>query len=78
MIRDRHANPKTDQSSRDAWEGAIARAGLADKTYTIKDIRAKAMTDAKRAATASTRCRWLVLTQTDQRPKAISNEGGFR
>lgn len=49
VIRDRRGNPKTDQSVRDAWEGAMERAGLNDKPYTIKDIRAKAMTDAKRA-----------------------------
>jgi hypothetical protein len=49
VIRDRRGNPKTDQACRDAWEGAMARAGLSDKPYTIKDIRAKAMTDAKRA-----------------------------
>jgi len=49
VIRDRRGNPKTDQACRDAWEGATARAGHADKPYTINDIRAKAMTDAKRA-----------------------------
>jgi integrase len=49
VIRDRRGNPKTDQSVRDAWEGAMERAELGDKPYTIKDIRAKALTDAKRA-----------------------------
>lgn len=49
VIRDRRGKPKTDQAVRDAWQGAMARAGLGDKPYTIKDIRAKAMTDAKRA-----------------------------
>jgi integrase len=49
VIRDRRGQAKSDQACRDAWEGAMQRAGLADKPYTIKDIRAKAMTDAKRA-----------------------------
>lgn len=49
VIRDKHGAAKTDQACRDAWEGAMARANLADKPYTIKDIRAKALTDAKRA-----------------------------
>jgi integrase len=49
VIRDRRGKPKTDQACRDAWEGAMQRAGLNDRPYTIKDIRAKAMTDAKRS-----------------------------
>jgi hypothetical protein len=49
VIRDRRGKPKTDQACRDAWEGAMQRAGLGDKPYRIKDIRAKAMTDAKRS-----------------------------
>lgn len=49
VIRDRRGNPKTDQSVRDAWEGAMERVDLGEKPYTIKDIRAKALTDAKRA-----------------------------
>lgn len=49
VIRDKHGAAKTDQACRDAWEGAMARANLADKPYTVKDIRAKALTDAKRA-----------------------------
>ncbi|WAL80999.1 tyrosine-type recombinase/integrase [Pandoraea sp. XJJ-1] len=49
VIRDRRGNAKSDQSCRDAWEGAMERAGLGSKPYTIKDIRAKAMTDAKRS-----------------------------
>jgi integrase len=48
VIRDRKGNPKTDQACRDAWEGAMERCGLVDAPYTIKDIRAKAMTDAKK------------------------------
>lgn len=49
VVRDARGEPYTDQACRDAWEGAMARAKLADKPYTIKDIRAKAMTDAKNA-----------------------------
>jgi integrase len=49
VICDRRGNPKTDQACRDAWEGAVQRAGLDDQPYTIKDIRAKPMTDAKRS-----------------------------
>ncbi|WP_322055679.1 tyrosine-type recombinase/integrase [Burkholderia cenocepacia] len=57
VIRDRKGNPKTDQACRDAWDGAIERvekfdASIKGKPYTIKDIRAKAMTDAKRAGYA--------------------------
>jgi hypothetical protein len=46
VIRDRRGNPKTDQACRDAWEGTMSRAGLSDKPYPIKDIRAQAMSDA--------------------------------
>jgi integrase len=49
VIRDKRGNAKTDQSVRDAWEGAMERVGLAKAPYTIKDIRAKAITDAKKA-----------------------------
>ncbi|KVX62436.1 integrase [Burkholderia stagnalis] len=54
VIRDKKGNPKTDQACRDAWDGAIERvakfdSSIAGKPYTIKDIRAKALTDAKRA-----------------------------
>ena len=49
VIRDRKGKPRTAAACREAWLGAKERAGLADKPYTIKDIRAKAMTDAKRA-----------------------------
>jgi len=49
VIRDKRGNPKTDQACRDAWEGAMERCGLKDAPYTIKDIRAKALTDAKKA-----------------------------
>lgn len=57
VIRDRKGKPKTDQSCRDAWDGAIDRVAkldpsIAGKPYTIKDIRAKALTDAKRAGYA--------------------------
>ncbi|MGA7781152.1 MAG: tyrosine-type recombinase/integrase [Paraburkholderia sp.] len=49
VIRDKHGKPKTDQACRDAWEGAMDRCGLDEAPYTIKDIRAKALTDAKKA-----------------------------
>ena len=49
VVHDRKGNPKTMASCRDAWNDAKARAGLADAPYTIKDIRAQALTDAKRA-----------------------------
>ncbi|MCW3543475.1 tyrosine-type recombinase/integrase [Burkholderia cenocepacia] len=57
VIRDKKGNPKTDQACRDAWDGAVERAAKSDrsiegKPYTIKDIRAKALTDAKRAGYA--------------------------
>ncbi|KVO11767.1 tyrosine-type recombinase/integrase [Burkholderia ubonensis] len=57
VIRDKKGNPKTDQACRDAWDGAIERVAkfdtsIAGKPYTIKDIRAKALTDAKRAGYA--------------------------
>ncbi|MCA8260864.1 tyrosine-type recombinase/integrase [Burkholderia multivorans] len=57
VIRDKKGNPKTDQACRDAWDGAVKRAAKSDpsiegKPYTIKDIRAKALTDAKRAGYA--------------------------
>lgn len=49
VIRDKRGNPKTDQACRDAWEGAMERCGMKDAPYTIKDIRPKALTDAKKA-----------------------------
>jgi integrase len=49
VIRDKRGDTKTDQAVRDAWEGAMERVGLAKAPYTIKDIRAKALTDAKKA-----------------------------
>jgi integrase len=49
VVVDRKGRPKSAAACRDAWRDAMARAGLADKGYTIKDIRAKAMTDAKNA-----------------------------
>lgn len=57
VIRDKKGNPKTDQACRDAWDGAIKRVEKFDpsikgKPYTIKDIRAKALTDAKKAGYA--------------------------
>nr|WP_284700905.1 tyrosine-type recombinase/integrase [Robbsia betulipollinis] len=48
VIHDHHGQPKTDAACRDAWRDGKRRAGLEDRPYTVKDIRAKAMTDAKR------------------------------
>lgn len=48
VIHDEGGQPKTDGAVRDAWEGAKKRADLSHMPYTIKDIRAKAMTDAKK------------------------------
>lgn len=47
VIRDDEGAPKTAGAVRDAWMDAKDRAGLADKPYTIKDIRAMALTDAE-------------------------------
>ncbi|MGE5623102.1 MAG: tyrosine-type recombinase/integrase [Bacillota bacterium] len=49
VIRDRNGKPKTAAAVRDAWKDACDRAGLAGKKYTIKDIRAKALTDGMKA-----------------------------
>ncbi|WP_247538469.1 tyrosine-type recombinase/integrase [Ralstonia pseudosolanacearum] len=49
IVRDKHGNPKTTAACRDAWNDAKARAGLATAKYTVKDIRAQALTDAKKA-----------------------------
>ena len=48
VIRDKHGNAKTVAAIRDAWNDAKRRAGLKDKPYTVKDIRAKALTDAEK------------------------------
>jgi integrase len=49
VVRDGKGKPKTDQACRDAWEGAMKRCGLEEAPYTIKDIRAMALTDANNA-----------------------------
>lgn len=49
VIRDKSGEPKTAKAVRDAWNDACDRAGLKEKKYTIKDIRAKALTDGKKA-----------------------------
>lgn len=49
VVRDEHGEPKTDAACRDAWRDAKRRAKLTKMPYTVKDIRAKAITDAKRA-----------------------------
>jgi hypothetical protein len=49
VIRDKDGQPKTAKAVRDAWNDAKRRAGLKDLPYTVKDIRAKALTDAEKA-----------------------------
>lgn len=48
VVRDEKGEQKTDAACRDAWRDAKRRAKLAEKPYTVKDIRAKALTDAKK------------------------------
>ncbi|GMG89615.1 hypothetical protein Cmtc_08350 [Cupriavidus sp. TKC] len=49
VLVDRNGKPKTAAACRDAWRDALVRAKLEGKDYTVKDIRAKALTDAKKA-----------------------------
>lgn len=49
VVRDENGAQKTMAACRDAWRDAKRRAGLSKAPYTVKDIRAKAMTDARRA-----------------------------
>jgi integrase len=49
VVHDENGNQKTDDACRECWLKAKRRAGLGKMPYTIKDIRAKAMTDAKAA-----------------------------
>lgn len=49
VIRDKKGKPKSSAAVRDAWLDACDRAGLKNKDYNIKDIRAKALTDGKKA-----------------------------
>lgn len=49
VVTDRNGKVKTAAACRDAWRDAMARAQLDGKGYTVKDIRAKALTDAKKA-----------------------------
>ncbi len=49
VLVDRSGKPKTAAACRDAWRDALVRAKLEGKDYTVKDIRAKALTDAKKA-----------------------------
>ncbi|WP_429498893.1 tyrosine-type recombinase/integrase [Robbsia andropogonis] len=46
VVRDETGKPKTAAAVRDAWQEAKRRAKLSNAPYTVKDIRAKAMTDA--------------------------------
>lgn len=50
MIRGEKGNPKTGKAYCDAWDGAIERVEKFDAS--IKNIRAKALTDAKPASYA--------------------------
>ncbi|WP_233451366.1 tyrosine-type recombinase/integrase [Paraburkholderia caribensis] len=47
VVRDERGEAKTAAACRDAWRDAKRRAGLTKMPYTVKGIRAKAMTDAK-------------------------------
>ncbi len=49
VIHNRKFEPYKPEALLAAWTRAATKAGLAAKRYTIKDIRAKALTDAKRA-----------------------------
>lgn len=49
VLIDRKGKPKTAAACRDAWRDAILRAKIGEVDYTVKDIRAKALTDAKKA-----------------------------
>ncbi|KAI3591612.1 hypothetical protein D9X30_3437 [Cupriavidus sp. U2] len=49
VVVNRQGKPKTAAACREAWRDALERAKLGDKDYVVKDIRAKALTDAKRA-----------------------------
>lgn len=49
VVVDRKGKVKTAAACRDAWRDALKRADLKGKDYTVKDIRAKALTDAKKA-----------------------------
>lgn len=48
VIRDKDGNAKTAKAVRDCWNDARNRAELDAKKYTVKDIRAKAFTDAEK------------------------------
>ncbi|MCY0386497.1 tyrosine-type recombinase/integrase [Robbsia sp. Bb-Pol-6] len=48
VVLDRHGEPKRDAACHDARRDGKRRADSEDRPYTVKDIRAKAMTDAKR------------------------------
>ncbi|WP_408120649.1 tyrosine-type recombinase/integrase [Caballeronia grimmiae] len=49
VIHNRKGEPYASTAFLAAWDRAMKRIGLGDQPYTIKDIRAKALTDAKRA-----------------------------
>ncbi|CAG9172415.1 hypothetical protein LMG23992_02225 [Cupriavidus laharis] len=49
VVVDSHGKAKTAAACREAWDGALVRAGLEKMDYVVKDIRAKALTDAEAA-----------------------------
>lgn len=49
VVINKKGKAKTAAACRDAWRDAITRAEIGDVDYTVKDIRAKALTDAKKA-----------------------------
>lgn len=49
VIIGRNGKAKTAAACRDAWRDALDRAKLGEMDYLVKDIRAKALTDAKKA-----------------------------
>ncbi len=49
VVVNRQGKPKTAAACREAWRDAIERAKLGEVDYVVKDIRATALTDAKRA-----------------------------
>ncbi|AOZ06750.1 tyrosine-type recombinase/integrase [Cupriavidus malaysiensis] len=49
VITDRRGKPKTAAACRDAWRDGLVRSKLEKMDYVVKDIRAKALTDAYRS-----------------------------
>ena len=49
VVVNSRGKPRTAAACRDAWRDAIERAEIGNPDYVVKDIRAKALTDAKKA-----------------------------